>query len=294
MAAPAKPSEDHWSSEAYQNSASFVPKLATKVLGWLDVQPDDVILDIGCGDGILNLQIAQTLSRGNGRIHGIDSSSSMIAAAQALVAKTGDAKIAEICTFQVLDAAKLDSLPKGAYNKIFSNAAMHLTQTKWILRPPSLRIPFFNTISTLLSPGGTFVFEMGGHNNISSVHSALLSVVSRHIPGGVPAARALDPWFFPSEQWMQRTLSQVPGLEVEKLETEYRPTKADAGGIEGWVRLMGKQFLDGVGEEGSKEREEVVREVVEVLGTICGEEGGGVEGEWLGYVRLRGMVKKIK
>jgi len=35
--------------KAYQNSASFVPKLATKVLSWLDVHEDDVILDIGCG-----------------------------------------------------------------------------------------------------------------------------------------------------------------------------------------------------------------------------------------------------
>lgn len=35
--------------QAYQNSASFVPKLATKVMQWLDPQKDDVILDIGCG-----------------------------------------------------------------------------------------------------------------------------------------------------------------------------------------------------------------------------------------------------
>lgn len=35
--------------QAYQNSASFVPKLATKVVEWLDVQPGDVILDVGCG-----------------------------------------------------------------------------------------------------------------------------------------------------------------------------------------------------------------------------------------------------
>lgn len=42
-------SEDHWSSEAYQNAAAFVPKLATKVVGWLDVKDGDFILDVGCG-----------------------------------------------------------------------------------------------------------------------------------------------------------------------------------------------------------------------------------------------------
>jgi len=35
--------------QSYQNSASFVPKLAGKVVSWLDVQQDDVILDLGCG-----------------------------------------------------------------------------------------------------------------------------------------------------------------------------------------------------------------------------------------------------
>lgn len=35
--------------QAYRNSASFVPKLATKVLGWLNVQKDDLVLDLGCG-----------------------------------------------------------------------------------------------------------------------------------------------------------------------------------------------------------------------------------------------------
>jgi protein-L-isoaspartate O-methyltransferase len=44
-----KKEEDHWDSNTYQSAASFVPKLATKVLSWLDVKPDDVILDVGCG-----------------------------------------------------------------------------------------------------------------------------------------------------------------------------------------------------------------------------------------------------
>lgn len=50
--------------QAYQKSASFVPQLATKVVSWLDVQPDDVILDIGCGGAyvLLTQPIARNLS----------------------------------------------------------------------------------------------------------------------------------------------------------------------------------------------------------------------------------------
>jgi len=89
--------------QAYQNAASFVPKLATKVMQWLDPQADDVILDIGCGGpynlevhnhghcaslakpraaGILDLHIAHVLAQGSGSLHGIDSSGAMINAAR--------------------------------------------------------------------------------------------------------------------------------------------------------------------------------------------------------------------
>jgi ubiquinone/menaquinone biosynthesis C-methylase UbiE len=76
-----------------------VPKLATKVIGWLDLQKDDVLLDIGCGgkhsspfwptqadhpDGILNVEFAKILAQGSGSMHGIDSSPSMIEAAREL------------------------------------------------------------------------------------------------------------------------------------------------------------------------------------------------------------------
>lgn len=95
-----------------------MPKLATKVMQWLDPQPDDVILDIGCGgtpslfpltvkppppslilppDGVLALQIGHTLSRGTGSLHGIDSSPAMIAAAENAA---GAAGLGNKCTFQ--------------------------------------------------------------------------------------------------------------------------------------------------------------------------------------------------
>ncbi|TGO25939.1 hypothetical protein BPAE_0069g00110 [Botrytis paeoniae] len=293
----AKNQEDHWSASAYQNSASFVPKLAGKVLGWLDVQSDDVVLDIGCGDGIIPVQIAHKLSKGSGSIHGIDSSEDMIAAAKKAAIAAGE-EIPGICTFQVFDASSpqdLSTLPSQTYTKIFSNAALH-----WILRPEPIRKQFFTEVKRLLKPNGVFVFEMGGMGNVAEMRTALLSVVGRRCEGGLKRAREADPWFFPDEVWMRSVLASASSSSsdvnkdgdgewnIEKLEREYRATPTDKGGIEGWVKLMGKQFFDVLRE--GEERREAEKEVCEVLESVCRSPGGG---DWIGYVRLRGMIRRV-
>lgn len=123
---------------------------------------------------------------------------------------------------------------------------------------------------------------------MGEMRAALLSAVAKRV--GIEKAREADPWFFPDEEWMKQVLGEA-GFEVEKMELEYRPTKATEGsgkgsGVEGWVRLMGKQFLDVLGEE----REEVVREVCEVLESVCARPGGGY---LIGYVRLRILACKV-
>jgi hypothetical protein len=84
------------------------------------------------------------------------------------------------------------------------------------------------------------------------------------------------------------------GFKVEKCELEYRPTKctpksADgAGGLEGWIKLMGAEML-GIVEEGK--RDDVVRQVCEVLETVVTREEDG--SQWLNYVRLRAVARKV-
>jgi hypothetical protein len=80
----------------------------------------------------------------------------------------------------------------------------------------------------------------------------------------------------------------VGGFKIENIKREYRPTKADKGGVEAWVRLMGKLFLDAVNE---REREACVEEVCEILKTVCTSPGGG--DWWFGYVRLRVLARKV-
>jgi hypothetical protein len=157
----------------------------------------------------------------------------------------------------------------------------------WILATSaSKQHDFFQGVHGALKAGGTFVFEMGGMGNVAEMHTALLAAVGRRV--GIEKARDIDPWFFPDEVWMSRALEGQ--FRVERIEREYRGTAADAGGIEGWVRLMGKQFLDAVGKEGSPEREECIKEVGDVLKTVCRSPGGG---DWMGYVRLRAVATKV-
>ncbi|KAI1087275.1 S-adenosyl-L-methionine-dependent methyltransferase [Rostrohypoxylon terebratum] len=282
--------KDLWSSEAYQNSASFVPKLATKIVQWLDPQKDDIILDIGCGDGILNIQISEILAQGSGSIHGTDSSPAMIAAAQQAAANSTNSSSASKCTFEVADALKLAQFPhlqSGHFTKLFSNAALH-----WVLgaakSAPAAQTGFFAAARAALAPGGIFAFEMGGLGNVAEIRSALLSAVARYAPGGLPTAVAADPWFFPDEAWVTKVMEEeVGGWKVERAEREYRPTVADEGGVEGWVRLFGAPFFEAVPEE---QREKCVKEAVDVLEVVCRNPNGGFH---LGYVRLRVLAKKL-
>ncbi|KAG9245732.1 S-adenosyl-L-methionine-dependent methyltransferase [Calycina marina] len=280
--AETKAAEDHWSSKAYQSSASFVPKLATKVVRWLDVQPDDKILDIGCGDGVINLQVGEVLKKGSGKIHGTDASEAMIRTSKDDAEKAG---LSDICTFEVLDTKNLihhPALQTAAFDKVFSNAALH-----WILRPEAMRRAVFAGVHAALRPHGRFVFEMGGMGNVAEMRTILLAVVARRV--GIVRARAADPWFFPDEEWMEKMLVET-GFVVERIEREYRPTKADEGGVEGWTRLMGKQFFDAVAPEGDSKREECIKEALEVIEGVCESPGGG---SWFGYVRLRAIARKI-
>ncbi|KAL8794323.1 MAG: hypothetical protein Q9195_003149 [Heterodermia aff. obscurata] len=272
-----QPSKDHWTHEAYSTSASFVPELTSKVVGWLDPQPGDTILDLGCGDGLLTAKIKERCAS----VTGVDSSSNLLEAARRNYGSTPQ------LSWREQDCSYLEDCQDvvgGAYSKVFSNAALH-----WILRDASTRVSVFRAAFRALRPGGELVFEMGGAGNVAEVHAALFAAVV-HQGVGIEAAREACPWFFPSEELMKKILGEV-GFVVEKSELEYRPTRLTTekeGGIEGWARLMGAQILDIV--PSPEQQEAAVREVCDVLKTILTHEEDG--SMWLGYVRLRVHARK--
>ena len=269
--------KDHWTHSAYNASAAFVPLLTTEILQWLNPQPTDTILDLGCGDGVLTARIANMCSR----IDGLDASANLLKSAT-----TSYGTVPNV-TWRMVDCRYLETtkeLEKGRYDKVFSNAALH-----WILRDPSTRMSVLRGAYKALRPGGEFVFEMGGAGNVEGVHAALLAAL-KHQGVSIEKAREACAWYFPSEKLMKNILEEL-GFTVLRSKAEYRPTKltsGKAGGLEGWVRLMGAQFLEVLPTE--ERREAVVKEVCDVLETvITHEEDGSV---WLGYVRLKVVARK--
>ncbi|KAI9789467.1 MAG: hypothetical protein M1816_006009 [Peltula sp. TS41687] len=287
MKTTGQPSLTDSTRKAYTASARFVPQLTSTVLSYLSIQPTDTLLDLGCGSGQLTAQIAAQARS----VLGLDSSPSMIRSAQATY---GDSH--RNCRFEVCDCRSLRQIQQrcrqpgfasaeSAFDKVFANASLH-----WILRDEGTRTGVFAAVRWALRPGGLFVFEMGGHGNVAEVHTALRAALrGRGVP--MSAVRDATPWWFSSEQGMRRMLGDA-GLEVVRLETEYRPTRLTEdgeGGLSGWVKLFGAGFFELVRD--GVEREAVVREVCEVLEDVVGrEEEGGV---WLGYVRLRGVARKV-
>ena len=269
--------KDHWTANAYSASASFVPLLTQEIVQWLDPQPNDTILDLGCGDGLLTAKIRSS----GARVAGFDASANLIKAAQDTHGTH------QHLTWNMLDCRYLEhssAIKEAEYTKVFSNAALH-----WILRDVSTRMSVFRGVHKALRPGGSFVFEMGGAGNVADVHSALLAALL-HQGVALDKAREACPWFFPSEVLMKEMLEEV-GFEVEKMKLEYRPTKLTTekeGGLEGWLRLMGANFLDVLSTMDKKEA--VVREVCDVLQTVLSHEEDG--SQWLGYVRLKVVARK--
>ena len=256
--------------------------MTTTVFKYLEPQPNDNILDIGCGDGPLTVDIARAALHGT--VLGLDASQSLIGSATKLALSSNISN----CTFEVDDCSSFSAKTQsevlnGQWDKVFSNAAMH-----WIMRRSETRLNVLRGAHAALKPGGSFVFEMGGAGNVAEVHSAIIAALVKY---GVPLQEARDkiPWFFPDEEWMKDALQSV-GFEVERIELEYRPTKltpkddAGSGGLEGWIRLFGASLLEDLAA-----MDAIVAHICNILESIITREDGS---QWIGYVRLRAIARK--
>ena len=238
-----------WHPERYARHARFVSDLGAPVLELLAPRPGERILDLGCGDGALTERI---LAEG-AEVVAVDASAEQVAGARA---RGLDARVmrGEALAFE------------QEFDAVFSNAALH-----WMKEAEAV----LDGVARALKPGGRFVGEFGGGDNVERLRQALIAALDRRGHDGVAA----DPWYFPDDIEYAARLAAA-GFTVESIALIPRWTPLP-GDIEGWLETFGEAFLSHLGDE---QRAEAVVEVREALRGELQDE----EGRWhADYVRLR-------
>jgi trans-aconitate 2-methyltransferase len=148
-------SQRDWDAATYYRVADAQEEWAREVLGRLELDGDETVLDAGCGSGRVTRLLVERLPRG--RVIGVDSSPSMIEKARESL---GDD--VELIVSDLLDL-ELDE-PVDA---IFSNATFH-----WILDHRRL----FERLHAALRAGGALEAQCGGIGNVEQFLNSLESV----------------------------------------------------------------------------------------------------------------------
>ncbi len=208
--------QQEWNAALYDKKHAFVFEYGQDLLGLLQPQAGELILDLGCGTGHLTNQIAQP----GARVIGLDHSPQMLDTARQQYPQL---------TFIQGDASAF-SLPE-ACDAIFSNAVLH-----WVKRAAEAAA----CIARALKPGGRFVAEFGGHGNVANIIDAVQSVVTSYTKSEVR-----HPWYYPSIA-EYATLLEAQGLEVRQAFLFDRFTKLEGeDGMRDWLEMFAENmFVD--------------------------------------------------
>jgi trans-aconitate 2-methyltransferase len=133
-----------WDAGLYQDSSSLQFQLGLMAINKLNPRDPEQILDIGCGNGLLAIELAKKIPRGH--ITGIEASAEMFVKA---VHNTASRQIGNI---RFLNMNALDIRFENEFDAVFSNSAIH-----WI---PDLEI-MYGLIFDALKPGGRIMIQTG-------------------------------------------------------------------------------------------------------------------------------------
>jgi trans-aconitate 2-methyltransferase len=167
-----------WDGTSYDRISGTMEALGLDVLGRLELNGDELVLDAGCGSGRVTAALIKRLPRG--RVIAVDQSPSMIEAARARLGPDVDLRVTDL----------LDLAVEEPLDAILSTATLH-----WIADHERL----FGRLRGALRPGGKLVAQCGGQGNIDVLRGKAGTVADR-APYAEHFAGWRAPWNYAAAQ----------------------------------------------------------------------------------------------
>jgi trans-aconitate 2-methyltransferase len=219
----ADPTRVSWNAADYHAHACAQSAWGRELHARIALRPDEVVFDLGCGDGRLTAELADRLPAG--RVYGLDADGDMIAFARRTHARDNVVFVeGDVRMFSFADRASL----------IVSSACLHwVAEHELVLR----------RCRDHLEPGGRILFQMGGRGNCGEILAAAAAVAAE--PAWSPYLEPFTaPWSFYGPEDYQAWL---PRSGFRSVRAELRPKDMIHEGREavvGWIRTTWMPVLD--------------------------------------------------
>eukprot|EP00127_Corallochytrium_limacisporum_P004263 Clim_evm208s157 gene=Clim_evmTU208s157 len=251
-----------WDANVYDNFKSPQEAWATSLIDLMDPTEGEHILDIGTGLGAV---VKDLKDKHNCTAVGIDSSPEMIKAARQ---KYPD------CEFRIAAAEALDY--SGEFDAIITAATLHWCDQEKVLP----------NAYAALKPGGRFVGEFGGQNNIKWICWSIDEALKKH---------QISPSFEERSPWTFRGINDFSFmLDRHGFMTTYahifprkHPLTVMEDGILDWYRMFGESIVGDLDQETQNKVFKTATELV--MPKIRDPEDGELYAD---YVRIRFVAIK--
>jgi trans-aconitate methyltransferase len=230
-----------WNPRDYEKHSTQQQQWARELIAKLRLGGDEIVLDLGCGDGKVTAEIASLVPRG--RVLGVDSSPDMVRRASELHSRRHPN-----LRFALGDAADLTY--EGEFTVVFSNATLH-----WLRD----HRPVLTGIARSLRAEGRLLLQMGGRGNAAEVVAVMDEVTALPRWRGHFVDFAFPYGFYGLEEYLpwlgQASLRPV---RVELLPKDM--VHAGREGLAGWLRTTWLPYLQRVPEQ---LRHELLEEILD-------------------------------
>jgi ubiquinone/menaquinone biosynthesis C-methylase UbiE len=219
----------NWNAKLYDEQHSFVPEYGKELLKFVNTEKGQTILDLGCGTGVLTVQLAQN----GAKVIGLDRSETMINAA-----KTNFSGIEFYCE----NATELHY--ENYFDCVFSNAVFH-----WITDQTKL----LDVIYKVLKTPGQLVCEFGAKNCLRQIWASFAKNSAKQ------GYQYQSHYFYPTAAEYTKLLHNA-GFLIEYIREYERPTPLN-GGANGLRNFVCQFLADDLAKISSKAQDAIFAEM---------------------------------